>query len=91
MAKKKPMKPTKVEHVELIAETASKITAKDCAAFSVLIYERGEASEEWQQAGTEALGKFANFGWIAFHALGGLNLDWSAVTLTVRRSPDTIK
>lgn len=61
----------------LMAEAASQIHAQDCAAYSVLMFNRGNVeSDEWQEAGVEALAKFANFGWTMFHALGGLNIAW---------------
>lgn len=61
----------------MMMQAAQKITPLDAAAFSVLIFSHGEADEEWQQRGVEAFRKFSEFGWAAFHALGGFNTDWN--------------
>jgi hypothetical protein len=88
MAKKKPpakkpakpaAKPKRDVESLLVAESAGQITAHDCAAYGVLMFNRGETGDEaWQKSGVEALAKFANFGWTIFHAIGGLNVEWDA-------------
>lgn len=59
-----------------MSECGAEIKAQDCAAYSVLVFNRGDSPEGWQQMGVEAFSKFAQFGWATFHALGGLDVDW---------------
>ena len=60
----------------IMFQSAAKIAARDCAAFSVLIFNEGEVPDEWREPSGEAMRKFVQFGWCAFHALGGLSTDW---------------
>lgn len=76
MAKKRKPTNEEIHSVLLVADVAKTITPLDCAAHSVLVFSRGEAPEEWQQRGVEAMRKFTEFGWAMFHAIGGLNIDW---------------
>lgn len=62
----------------LMIQAAATIQAIDCAALSVLIFNNGEAPDEWKQLGAEAVQKFMRFGWTAFHAFGGLSTDWNS-------------
>jgi len=60
----------------LMAEAASRIKAGDCAAYAVYMFNEGELPEGWEQLSLEAVKKFMIFGWTAYHALGGLSVDW---------------
>lgn len=85
MAKKRPTKKPRVTEkqreaassVVLMAETAARIKAEDCAAYAVMAFSDGNpADDEWRAPGLEAMKKFMLFGWTMFHAIGGLSVDW---------------
>lgn len=81
---KKAKKPESASHravaeIALMSEAAADIKAQDCAAFSVLAFNEGQADPPWDELGAKAIGKFMRFGWAAYHALGGLGTDWEKV------------
>jgi len=60
----------------LMAPAASRISAGDCAAYSVYMFSEGKPPEDWEQLSLDAIKRFMCFGWAAYHALGGLSIDW---------------
>lgn len=63
----------------LVAEAAAEIKAYDCAAFSLATFSHGDVPDEWRQPVAEAMQKFVRFGWAAYHAFGGTDVDWSKI------------
>lgn len=89
MAKKKTAKRPKTKPaastrdttaVLLLVEAAKEIGARDCAAFSLMVFSKGEdIPDEWKPAVGPAMQKFLMFGWTAFHVLGGTDTDWQVM------------
>lgn len=81
-AKAKPKKPPSTRDTAaclLVAEAAAEIKALDCAAFSLATFSNGDVPDDWRQPVVEAMQKFIRFGWAAFHAFGGTDVDWSKI------------